>query len=109
MSNYINIGEDQPFEWNVVSLSMYLYGVEDSRYRPVFGSYKAKHLLEERYLAKYLTAYCEGPPCTTSFKAEWREMVAATQIRSVYIFSIDTTVEQDRELIAEFNSQQESF
>ena len=104
MSNYINIGEDQPLEWNVVSLSMYLYGVEDSRYRPVFGSYKAKHLLEERYLAKYLTAYCEGPPCTTSFKAEWREMVAATQIRSVYIFSIDTTVEQDRELIAEFNS-----
>ena len=104
MSNYINIGEDQPFEWNVVSLSMYLYGVEDSRYRPVFGSYKVKHLLEERYLAKYLTAYCEGPPCTTSFKAEWREMVAATLIRSVYIFSIDTTVEQDRELIAEFNS-----
>ena len=104
MSNYINIGEDQPFEWNVVSLNMYLYGVEDSRYRPLFGSYKVKHLLEERYLAKYLTAHCEGPPCTTSLKAEWREMVAATLIRSVHIFLIDTTVEQDRELIARFNS-----
>ena len=29
MSNYINIGEDQPFEWNIASLSMYLYCVED--------------------------------------------------------------------------------
>ena len=104
MSNYINIGEDQPFEWNIVSLSMYLYGVEDPRNRPVFGSYKVKHLLEERYRAKYLTAYCEGPACTTSYKAEWREMVAATLIRSIYIFVVDTTVEQDRELIAEFNS-----
>jgi hypothetical protein len=31
-------------------------------------------------------------------------MVAATLIRSIYIFVIDTTVEQDRELISEFNS-----
>jgi hypothetical protein len=104
MSNYINIGEDQPFEWNIVPLSLYLYGVENSRYRPVFGSDKIKHLLEERYRAKYLSAYCQGPSCTTSSKAEWREMVAATLIRSVYIFVIDTTVEQDRELISEFNS-----
>jgi hypothetical protein len=104
LSNYINIGEDQPFEWNSVSLSMYLYGVEDPRHHPVFGSYKVKHLLEERYRANYLTAYCEGPPCTTSYKSEWREMVAATLIRSIYIFMVETTIEQDREPIAEFNS-----
>jgi hypothetical protein len=108
MSNYINIGENQPFEWNVVSLSMYLYGVADPRHRPVFGSFKIKHLLEERYRAKYLSSYCEGPPCTTSYKAEWREMVAATLIRSIYIFMVETTVEQDRELIAEFNSSPNS-
>jgi hypothetical protein len=104
MSNYINIGEDQPFEWNIVPLSVYLYGVEDPRDRPVFGSFKIKHLLEERYRTKYLTTYCKGAPCATSYKAEWREMVAATLIRSIYIFVVDTTVEQDRELIAEFNS-----
>ncbi len=32
------------------------------------------------------------------------EMVGATLIRSLYIFVVDTTVEQDRELITEFNS-----
>jgi hypothetical protein len=104
MSNYINIGEDQPFEWNVVSLSMYLYGVEDPRDRAVFGSFKIKHLLEERYRTKYLATLCKGTPCTTSYKSEWREMVAATFIRSIYIFVVDTTIEQDRELIAEFNA-----
>src|SRR6516162_657034 len=37
MSNYINIGEDQRFEWNIVPLNIYLYGVEDPRYRPLLG------------------------------------------------------------------------
>src|SRR5689334_19203465 len=45
MSNYINIGEDERFEWNIVPLNIYLYGVEDPRFRPLFGSYKIKELL----------------------------------------------------------------
>lgn len=104
ISNYTTLGEDRPFEWNVVPLNIYLYGVEDSRNRPLFGSFKIKHVLEERYRAKYLSDYCQTPFCKTSNKAEWREMVAATMLRSVYIFVADTTPEQDLALIAEFNS-----
>ena len=103
MSNYINIGEDQSFEWNIVPLNVYLYGVEDIQNRPIFGSYKIKHVLEERYRMNYLSSLCAGAPCMNSYKSEWREMVAATLIRSLYIFVIDTTEEQDRKLIAEFN------
>jgi hypothetical protein len=103
MSNYINIGEDQSFEWNVVPLSIYLYGVEDPSNRALFGSSKLKHLLEERYRERYLAGLCEGPSCRTSPKAEWREMVAATMIRGVYIFSVSTTLEQDEQFIDAFN------
>jgi hypothetical protein len=78
MSNYLNIGEDRQFEWNIVPLNIYLYGVEDPGNRPLFASYKIKHLMEERYRGKYLKQYCAGTPCMTSKKAEWREMVAAT-------------------------------
>jgi hypothetical protein len=104
VSNYINIGEDQPYEWNAVPLSVYLFGVEDPRNRPLFGSYKIKHLLEDRYREKYLAGFCTAPSCSNSQKSEWREMVAATLVRGVYIFSISTTVEQDRQFIAEFNA-----
>jgi hypothetical protein len=103
MSTYINIGEDQPYKWNIIPLSVYLYGVEDPENRPIFGSAQVKHLLEERYRENYLSAYCQTKPCQTSEKAEWREMVAATMIRSVYIFAVDTTVEQDEAFIAQFN------
>jgi len=104
ISNYTTLGEDQPFEWNVVSLSMYMYGVEDPENRPLFGSQKIKHALEERYRANFLAGYCEGATCRTSGKAEWREMVGATLSRSIYIFVVETSVEQDGDLIAEFNS-----
>ena len=104
ISNYMNMGEDQAPEWNVVPLNIYLYGVEDERNRPVFGSFKIKHVLEERYRAKYLQAYCQGQACKTSYKSEWREMVGATFIRSLHIFVVDTTLEQDLKLIAEFNT-----
>lgn len=104
MSVYINIGEEGNFAWNIVPLNVYLYGVEDPANRPIFGSYKIKHLLEERYLEQKLPEYCTSTACRTSSKAEWREMVAATLIRSVYIFAVDTTVEQDRAFIEEFNA-----
>jgi hypothetical protein len=103
MSIYVNIGEDRSYGWNVVPLSIYIYGVEDPRNRPIFGSHKIKGLLEERYRLNYLSGYCNSAACQTSSKAEWREMVAATLIRSVYIFAVDTSEEQDRQLIAEFN------
>ncbi|HEX4542396.1 MAG TPA: hypothetical protein VH114_04445 [Candidatus Acidoferrum sp.] len=104
ISNYTSLGEDQPFEWNIVPISVYLYGVEDPRDRPLFGSFKLKHVLEERYRVKYLADYCRSQSCTMSYKAEWREMVGATMVRSVYIFAVDTTLEQDLALIAEFNA-----
>jgi hypothetical protein len=104
MSNYISLGEDQSFEWNIVPLNVYVYGVENPRYRPLVGSQKIKHVLEERYREKYLSEYCVSESCKTSHKAEWREMVGATLERSIYMFVVDTTVQQDLALIEQFNS-----
>jgi hypothetical protein len=104
VSNYTTLGEDQPYEWNVVPLSMYLYGVEDPQNRPIFGTQKIKKALEERYREKYLSAYCATKSCQTSNDAEWREMVGATLSRSIYIFIVDTSLDRDREFIKEFNS-----
>src|SRR6202453_200659 len=86
ISNYTTLGEDQPYEWNIVPLSVYLYGVEDPQNRPLFGSQKIKHALEERYRVNFLSGYCDSSSCRAGNKAEWREMVGATLERSIYIF-----------------------
>ncbi len=105
LSNYTTLGEDQPYEWNIVPLSIYLYGVEDPANRPLVNSKAIKAALEERYRKNYLTGICEGEQCRTSNSAEWREMVGATLERSMYMFVVKTSEEQDRALIAEFNSR----
>jgi hypothetical protein len=104
ISNYTTLGEDEPFEWNIAPLNMYLYGVANAQDRPLFATEKIKRVLEQEYRERYLAQYCPGPPCTISKKAEWREMVAATSSRSIYIFVVKTTLQQDEELIAKFNS-----
>ncbi len=102
ISNYINLGENHPYEWNIVPINMYVYGVEDPRYRPLFATQKMKSVLERAYQEKMLSEYCSGN-CVTSEKAEWREMVGNEMSRSMYIFVARTTVQQDLNLIAKFN------
>lgn len=104
MSNYTTLGEDQPFEWNVAPLNVYLYGGTSAEDRPLFATDKIKKALEERYREEYLARVCPSAPCSVSKKAEWREMVAATSERSIYIFVVRTTLAQDEELIEKFNS-----
>ena len=103
MSNYTTLGEDKPFEWNIVPLSVFVYGVPDPQSRPLFTSWKIKNALEENYREKVLSDYCTGHSCQTSGKAEWREMVSASSERTLYILIVSTTIEQDRALIEKFN------
>ena len=105
LSNYTTLGEDSPYQWNIVPLSVYLYGVENPADPPLMSSKEIKAALEERYRQNYLTGICDTKKCLTSNSAEWREMVGATLERSLYMFVVKTSVEQDQALIAEFNSR----
>lgn len=104
VSNYTTLGEDQPFEWNVVSFNTFVYGVPDPAGRPLFASWKIKHLMEASYRKNILGDYCASRRCETSGSAEWREMVGATSERTFFILTVSTTVQQDLDLIAKFNS-----
>jgi len=104
ISNYTTLGEDRPFEWNIVSFNTFVHGVPDPQDRPLFASWPIKRLLEQNYRDKVLADYCQGQFCRTSGKAEWREMVGATAERTFYILVASTTLEQDLDLIAKFNS-----
>ena len=101
LTNYI-FGEDRSFEWNAIPLNLYLYGVEDESARPIYASTKVRWMLQERYRQKYMASLCTGN-CATNPNALWRETVAATFIRDIYMFTVKTTPEQDRILIEKLN------
>ena len=103
LSNYIDFSEDKPYEWNIVPLSVYLYGVEDPDNRPIYASPEIRAALQERYRQERLQDICPPGPCTEG-KANWRDTVAANFVRDVYMFEVTTSVEQDEAFIAKFNA-----
>lgn len=102
LSNYRHLGEDQNYEWNAVPLNLYLYGVENTEARPEYANSLLRWVLEERYRKKYLSSICHDQ-CATDPKALWRESVANSFLRDLYMFSLRTTREQDRAFVEQFN------
>lgn len=102
LTNYPSFGEDRSYEWNAIPLNVYLYGVEDESARPLYASQTVRWLLQERYREKYMGGLCTGS-CATNPNALWRESVASTFIRDIYMFTLKTTAEQDRALVDKFN------
>ncbi|MGA2903027.1 MAG: hypothetical protein ABSD98_04295 [Candidatus Korobacteraceae bacterium] len=105
IQNYEDYMEDQPYEWNIVPLGLYLYGVEDLRDRPLFGSPELRSVLQDHYRQNHLGRLCATSRCLTNPEANWRDSVAAAFVREIYIFQVHTTVEQDEEFIRKFNAR----
>jgi hypothetical protein len=106
VSNYTNLGESEPYEWNIVPLSVYLYGVERMEDAPLYGNTEALRLLQEQYRERHLTEICPLNTCgNPKASAHWRDMVGAAFVRTVYLFQVKTTEAEDAELVAAFNSE----
>ncbi len=105
IQNYEDYRENQPYEWNVVPLSIYLYGVDNLRDRPLFASPELRGVLQDQYRREYLQQLCTTSRCINSPDANWRDSVAAAFVREIYIFEVHTTPEQDQQFIREFNAR----
>lgn len=105
LTSYSTFGEDAPYQWNIVSLNIFLYGVGDEKQRPLYAWPALRRQLQQRFQKKYLSEICTHPPCATLRKAHWQDMVAANFVREVYMFRVNTTLEQDMDLVAKFNTQ----
>ncbi len=95
LSMYKGLNEDQDFEWNAVPLSLFLYGVEDERDRPLLAWPALFRLLQDHARESYLAAVCQAAPCSANRHGNWRYLFASTFIRNIYIFQLKTTLQQD--------------
>jgi hypothetical protein len=54
LSNYSRLGETKDYEWNILPLSVFLYGFDDPSQRPLVASLPLKRQLEEQYRRSHL-------------------------------------------------------
>jgi hypothetical protein len=103
LSTYTNFAETSDYEWNIVPLSQFLYGVDDSSDAPLYGNEAALKLLREQYRKSRLDEICPPSSCGSATYARWRDLVGVTFGRKVYLFRMKTSTEQDKRLVEEFN------
>ncbi len=105
LSNYANFQETKPYEWNVIPVEIFLYGVEHPEYRSLFGTLELRAALQSKYRQEHLADICSSVACVDDPDANWRDMVGATFVRTVYIFKVRTTVQQDEAFVRYMNTR----
>jgi hypothetical protein len=98
LNNYIDFSEDKPYEWNIVPLSVYLYGVEDLNNRPIHASPELRAALQERYRQERLQEICPPGPCTEG-NANWRYRGSKFRTRCLHVRGHHQRLEDARSVL----------
>lgn len=102
ISRYYHIGG---FDWIAVPLMAYLYAVEDPAQIPEFADARLVSQLRDRYRRQHLEMLAPDLADGAAPGGEWTLLVGEAYDRKIYGFQIETTDEQDDELIRSLNQR----
>jgi hypothetical protein len=101
ISRYDNIaGHD----WIAIPLIPYLYAVEKPENAPLSADEKLADFLRNQYRRAHLESIAPDGPDGEPPSGRWAQLLGVAYRRTIYGFQIDTSEEQDGELILKYNS-----
>jgi hypothetical protein len=100
---YPDFREAQPYAWNLVPLSLYLHGSLLPQTRLLYASTFVKQSLELHAREGILQPVCLEDHCPQLPHSYWRDMVAVTADRDLFLYAVHTTPAQDQAAVALLN------
>jgi hypothetical protein len=94
------------YDWIAMPLVPYLYAVDDVKDIPRTANRSLEAELRDTYRREHLEDLVPDGPNGATPKGEWIQLVGSSYDRKIYGFAMPTTVEQDDQLIEEFNSSE---
>ena len=94
------------YDWIAMPLVPYLYAVDDVKHIPKTANRSLEAELRDAYRREHLQELVPDGPNGATPKGEWTQLVGSSYDRKIYGFEIPTTVEQDDQLIEEFNTSE---
>jgi hypothetical protein len=92
------------YDWIAIPLIPYLYAVDKPENVPLSADEKLADFLRDQYRRSHLQSVAPDDPEGRPPAGRWAELVGADYRRTIYAFQMDTTEEQDDELIGKYNS-----
>ncbi len=102
LSRYRGIGG---YDWIAIPLIPYLYAVEKQEDVPLFADKKLVAFLRDRYRHRHLTSIIPDLPDGGIPDGAWYQLIGASYLRTIYAFEIETSPEQDTNLIQMLNDR----
>jgi hypothetical protein len=91
-------------DWIAMPLIPYLYAVENPENVPISADEKVADFLRDQYRRTHLQSIAPDGPDGQPPSGRWPEPLGVAYRRTIYGFQIDTTKEQDDQLIRKYNS-----
>jgi hypothetical protein len=92
-------------DWVAMPLIPYLYAVTENDDIPLMMDKEKEIAMREVYRKRYLQLVAPDLPDGTAPKGNWYELVGSAFDRTIYGFRVNTSSEDDANLIAVFNDQ----
>lgn len=102
LSRYRGIGG---YDWIAIPLIPYLYAVEKQEDIPLFADKKLVAFLRDRYRRTHLTSIVPDLADGGTPEGAWYQLIGASYLRTIYAFEIETSREQDTNLIQMLNDR----
>ena len=103
VTTYPNFKEDKAYGWNLVPMSLYLRGTEDPGSTILYAATAVKVAYEAHARERYFKAVCAGGHCPEEPHSYWRNLVATTVDRDVFVYAVHTTQAQDAAVVEWLN------
>jgi hypothetical protein len=101
LSRYHRVGG---YDWIAIPPVPYLYAVEHADQVPASASPGEVTELRDRYRRMHLDQIVPDEPDGSTPKGDWTQLVGEAYDRTIYAFEIETTADQDDELIRVLNA-----
>ena len=93
------------YDWIALPLIPYLYAVEKPENVPLSVDEKVADFLRDQYRRNHFHSIAPDDPNGEPPDGRWAEPLGVAYRRTLYAFQIDTTEEQDDQLIRKYNSE----
>ena len=96
VTTYPNFGETKAYSWNLSPVSLYFEGAMEPGKRLLYTSPAVKSAMEARAREGYFREVCAEGRCPQAPHNYWRNLVASTADRDMFLYAVKTTRAQDQ-------------
>ena len=94
------------YDWLAIPLIPYLYAVDDVSKIPAKADPGLETRLRDRYRREHLMDLVPDDPKKEIPDGEWTQLIGSAYDRKIYGFAVETSKEQDEQLIEDFNDRE---